>query len=83
MWFKFHDTFGPATYLNVEQDGPFYDVPNSEVRGDKVGEEFFDQLYFHHFDDVEAVLNAGTSDAGSFQLSLIFEDPNYWDNTIR
>jgi hypothetical protein len=81
VWFKFQDTFGPATSLNVEQEGFFFDVGNTEVRGDKLGDEFFDQLYFHHFDDVEAVLANGTVD-GVFDSSLIFEDPAFWDNNV-
>lgn len=82
VWFKFHDTFGPATYLNVQQEGNFFDVPNEEVRGDKFGDEFFDQLYFHHFDNSETILEAGTVN-DDFQSDRIFEDPEFWDNTVR
>ncbi len=82
VWFKFHDTFGPATYLNVQQEGNFFDVPNEEVRGDKFGDEFFDQLYFHHFDNSETILEAGTVN-DEFQSDRIFEDPEFWDNNVR
>ena len=81
VWFKFHDTFGPATYLNIEQEGNFFDVPNSEVEGNRLGDEFFDQLFFHHFDNVTAVLEAGKNgnDFG-FQSDKVFENPKYWDS---
>jgi len=78
VWFKFSDTFGPATFLDIEQGGSFFDVPNSEVRGDdKFGDDFFDQLYFHHFDDVSGILNAGDVD-GNFVPALIFQNPEFW-----
>lgn len=80
VWFKFHDTFGPATFLNVEQEGNFFDVDNDEVRGDKnLGDEFFDQLYFHHFDDVDEALDKGRNPAGDFELDEFFENDKYWD----
>ena len=84
VWYKFASTFGPATYLNVEQKGAeyFFDVPNSEVRGDKLGAEFFDQLYFHHFDNIDAVFAAGLGTDGNFDYAKIFEDPDYWDSVI-
>ena len=78
VWFKFHDTFGPATYLDVEQEGNFFDVNNTEVRGDdKFGEDFFDQLYFHHFDDVAEKIQFGTVD-GDFVPAVLFEDTAFW-----
>jgi len=78
VWFKFHDTFGPATYLDVEQEGDFFNVPNSEVRGDdKFGQDFFDQLYFHHFDDVGEKIAFGTLN-GEFGPARLFEDTTFW-----
>jgi|AntRauTorckE5430_2_1112549.scaffolds.fasta_scaffold00569_3 hypothetical protein len=84
VWFKFHDTFGPATFLDIENgeggNGEFFDVPNSEVRGaDKFGDDFFDQLYFHHFDNIAEVITAGT-EAGNpnFVPELVFENQQFW-----
>jgi hypothetical protein len=80
VWFKFHDTFGPATYLNVKQEGEFFDLPNSDVRdGD---DEFFDQLYFHHFDNIQPIVEQATV-GGEIDLSLIFENELYWDIETR
>lgn len=80
VWFKFHDTFGPATYLNVEQEGSFFDVSNDEVLGNKFGDDFFDQLYFHHFDDVSQIIEDGTDpQTGQFDQDLIFDNFAYWE----
>ena len=83
VWFKFHDTFGPATYLNVEQKGSdFFDVPNSEVRSDRPQNGFFSQLYFHHFNDVVEIINRGRDSDGTFRLSNVFENPENWDTIV-
>ena len=83
VWFKFHDTFGPATYLNVEQKGSdFFDVPNSEVRSDRPQNGFFSQLYFHHFNDVVEIINRGRDSDGTFRLSNVFENPENWDTNV-
>ena len=51
-----HDTIGPATYMRVEQDEPFYEDLEFEVlRQDWVQDEpFFNQLFGHHFDGDDA-----------------------------
>jgi hypothetical protein len=78
VWSQFHTTYGPATYINVEQEGNFFDVNNTEVRGnDKFGTDFFDQLYFHHFDDVSEKIEFGTVD-GVFVPAALFDVPKYW-----
>ena len=77
VWFHFHDTFGPATYLDIEQEGNnFFDVENSEVQN-KFDDTFFDNLYFHHFDNVAEIINKGTVD-GEFVYAEIFEKQDYW-----
>jgi hypothetical protein len=79
VWFHFHDTFGPATYLDIEQDGAFFDVDNSRVQGVFDDDSnFFDQLYFHHFDDVAGILTDGTDANGNFDYATIFEDVTKW-----
>jgi len=86
VWFKFHDTFGPAQYLNLEQEGNFFDVPNEEVRGDDKlvdgGEPFFNQLYFHHFDDYALANDAGLDSNGEFKLDILFNNKEYWDTSF-
>ena len=69
IWWKLHDTIGPATYLRVEgSEEPFFKGLNFETiqqdfTQDKV---FFNQLYNHHFD---------TDDIPTDDT---FEDPNNW-----
>lgn len=84
VWFKFHDTFGPATYLNLQQEGNFFDVPNQDVRGNNFGDTFFDQLFFHHFNDMKRVNEDAGYQSGDqdFQYKKVFENFLYWDSDI-
>ena len=68
IWWKLHDTVGPATYLRVEQDEPFYDSLNFAMleRDFAEDETFFNQLFAHHFDED----NPPTDDT--------FEKPENW-----
>ena len=52
IWWKLSDTIGPATYLRVEQDEPFYDGLDFEFLREDFEEDevFFQQLFAHHFD---------------------------------
>ncbi|KAL7550460.1 hypothetical protein ACHAWF_013685, partial [Thalassiosira exigua] len=67
IWWKLHDTIGPATYLRVEQNTPFYEGLEFEYlnRDFQEDEKFFNQLFGHHFDDI-----IPTDDT--------FENPNEW-----
>lgn len=59
VWFHFHSTFGPATYIKLEQHtegqqaDTFFDLPSSVVT-DRNNEDydfnFVKELYFHHFE---------------------------------
>ena len=52
IWWKLHDTIGPATYLRLEQEEPFYDNLNFDALQQDFAQDegFFKQLYNHHFD---------------------------------
>ena len=69
IWWKLHDTIGPATYLRVEgSEEPFFKDLNFEtIQQDFIQDKvFFNQLYNHHFD---------TDDIPTDDT---FEDPNNW-----
>lgn len=67
IWWKLHDTIGPATYLRVEQKEPFFNVKLTELEEDfKADPTFFNQLFGHHFDTDDPL----TDD--------LFEDENNW-----
>jgi len=69
IWWKLHDTIGPATYLRVEgSEEPFFENLNFDtIRQDFIQDKvFFNQLYNHHFD---------TDDIPTDDT---FEDPNNW-----
>lgn len=67
IWWKLHDTIGPATYLRVEQKEPFFNVKLTELEEDfAVDPTFFNQLFGHHFDTDDPL----TDD--------LFEDENNW-----
>lgn len=52
VWWKLHDTIGPATYMRVEQDEPFYEGVKFEYFQQDFTKDqtFFQQLFGHHFD---------------------------------
>lgn len=60
VWWKLHDTAGPATYLDVEEDTmPFYkDVDLKWLALDwRKDLDFKYQLFGHHFDDDDGVFD--------------------------
>lgn len=68
VWWKLHDTIGPANYLRIAQNEPFYsnvdfDYVFADLQNDQ---DFFRQLFGHHFDGDDAP----TDDT--------FEDPANW-----
>jgi len=46
VWWKLHDTVGPASYLQLEQADDFFDIQANEVRGDVTGDGFFEVSLF-------------------------------------
>ena len=68
IWWRLHNTIGPATYLRVPQsDETFYDVTYEDVIGDLAADEDFrNQLFGHHFDTDTVPTDAD------------FEDQNNW-----
>jgi hypothetical protein len=69
VWWKLHDTIGPAPYLRLEQNEPFYEGLTTEdfiqVFVDRP--DFFDQFFGHHFLTDDLPLTDET-----------FTDPNNW-----
>lgn len=68
IWWRLHNTVGPATLLRVPQsDEAFYDMTYEEVIGDLAADEGFrNQLFNHHFD------------TDTVPTDAVFEDPNNW-----
>jgi hypothetical protein len=67
IWWKLHDTIGPATYLRVEQKEPFFNVKLNQLEADfEKDPKFFNQLFGHHFDTDDPL----TDD--------VFEDKDKW-----
>ena len=67
VWWKLHDTVGPATYLKINQDELFYNMDFDFLLTDLENDiEFFQQLFGHHFDG---------DDVPSDDT---FEDPDNW-----
>ena len=84
VWWKFHDTIGPAIYLQLEQSDDFFDVKTTEVRdnetawNDPSNKSFFDQLFKHHWDDIDSIIERSTGD-GIFDHRTVFDDREFWD----
>lgn len=55
VWWKLHDTVGPANYIHTKQDDDFYNMKFSEFQEDLAEDkEFLAQLFGHHFDSEDA-----------------------------
>jgi len=67
IWWKLHDTIGPAPYLRVEQKEPFFNVKLDQLEEDfEKDPKFFNQLFGHHFDTDDPLMDD------------MFEDPENW-----
>jgi len=86
IWFKLHDTIGPAIHLRMQyqNDDAFYNYQNDDVFSpieEPLNDDFWSQVVFHHFNNVQEIIDAGMSEEGEFVPSLIFDDPKYWEGT--
>ena len=86
VWWKLHDTIGPATELRLEQTDDFYDVNASFVQGDVTNIAFYREMLFHHFNDANEIIRLGTVDVNAtlsvFSSDRIFLNSTYWNTTI-
>jgi hypothetical protein len=56
IWWKLADTIGPATYMRVEQDEPFYNVDFSYLTNDwEEDPPFYQQVFGHFFEGDDPV----------------------------
>lgn len=86
VWWKLHDTIGPATELRLEQTDDFYDVTADFVQGDVTNIAFYREMLFHHFDDANEIIRLGTvmvnETLSVFTSDRIFLNSTFWDTTI-
>ena len=58
IWWKLHDTIGPAPYLRIEQQEPFFNVRLDQLEDDfETDPTFFNQLFGHHFDTDDPLMD--------------------------
>jgi len=88
VWWKFHDTIGPAIYVRLEQaSDDFFDVKTEEVRenvtawNDPVDKPFYDQLFKHHWDNISYIIENSTGD-GIFDHHAVFDSKRLWDKSV-
>lgn len=77
-WWKLHDTVGPASFLRLEQDDDFYDVKDDKYDANNIDDDFQGQLFYHHFNDIEPIIEEGSLNNGKFVSSEVFGNENYW-----
>jgi len=87
VWWKFHDTIGPAIYLNLDQNDDFFDVENTEVRDNEtawnnpIEKPFYDQLFKNHWNNISYIIENTTGD-GIFNHHAVFDNEDLWDKSI-
>lgn len=80
VWWKLHDTIGPAPYIHPAQDDDFFDMTSPDFqRGTVQDTDFYEELLMHHWNDVAIIRNAGKDQNGVFQNSRIFDANVYWE----
>ena len=78
VWWKIHDTIGPAAFLRLSQSDDFFDVDQlQDVTSDR---DFYAQWAYHHWDDINDLLNAILDDADGLQN--LFANPSIWDRDV-
>lgn len=78
VWWKLHDTVGPAPFMRVDQDDKFYEGAEDLIDVDGgVEDPFMTQVLLHHFDGIDQVIEDGTVD-NEFDADRIFLDEEYW-----
>ena len=87
VWWKLHDTIGPASQLQIEQNADdFFDLSAEDIQSDVTGLEFFREMLFHHFDDSTEIIRLGTLQVNEsysfFESDKIFLNSTYWNTTI-
>jgi hypothetical protein len=77
IWWKLHDTIGPAPFLRLQQqqDGSFYNNVNNELIT-KENADFFREVLLHHFQNSKAL-----ESLSDVELKQYFEDSKNWDAT--
>lgn len=67
VWWKLHDTIGPANFVHVNQDDEFFNMPFEELREDlEEDEEFFNQFFGHHFDTDDPITEDKIEDSSNW-----------------
>jgi hypothetical protein len=87
VWWKLHDTVGPATQLQVEQNADdFFDLTAEDLQSDVTGVAFFREMLFHHFEDSAEIIRLGTVKVNEsfsfFDSDQIFLNSTYWNTTL-
>ena len=78
VWWKIHDTIGPAAFLRLSQSDDFFDVDKlQDVTSDR---DFYAQWAYHHWDDINDLLNDILDDADGLQN--LFANPLIWDRDV-
>ena len=82
VWWKLHDTVGPAPYFRLQQQqqaaannqDDFWDI--AMIQDVLTDSSFFEQILFHHFDDMTPFLEVlGQSNS----IQEAFATPSLWD----
>ncbi|KAI2505757.1 hypothetical protein MHU86_8719 [Fragilaria crotonensis] len=75
VWWKIHDTIGPAAYLHLSQNDDFFDVDKlQDVTTDR---NFYAQWAYHHWDNINDLLDNILDDEDGLQN--LFANPFIWD----
>eukprot|EP00547_Thalassionema_nitzschioides_P013060 CAMPEP_0194261996 /NCGR_PEP_ID=MMETSP0158-20130606/46317_1 /TAXON_ID=33649 /ORGANISM="Thalassionema nitzschioides, Strain L26-B" /LENGTH=929 /DNA_ID=CAMNT_0039002139 /DNA_START=67 /DNA_END=2856 /DNA_ORIENTATION=+ len=78
IWWKIHDTIGPAPFVDLKQSDDFFETESlQDVTTDH---DFFTQWLYHHWDDISILLQDLIKD--SQDIGTLFSSPAVWDTDV-
>jgi hypothetical protein len=75
VWWKIHDTIGPAPYLHLSQNDDFFNVDT--LQNFTTDQAFYEQWAYHHWDNINELLSSALDDVESLQS--LFANPMVWE----
>jgi hypothetical protein len=75
VWWKIHDTIGPAPYLHLSQSDDFFNVDT--LQNVTTDPEFYGQWAYHHWRDINELLSTILNDVEDLQS--LFANPMIWE----
>jgi len=79
VWWKIHDTVGPAPFINLKQSDDFYETES--LQDVTTNHEFFTQWLYHHWEDISVLFQDLNNDPVG--VGELFSSSAVWDSDVN